>query len=67
MLETYWNLTSIGNNGTNGKTTILKNIVKVLGHLEGISSVTVDSGHVSIMDVERSMVLLSLSEQIKDV
>ena len=35
--------------------------------LIGISSVTVDASHVSMWDVERNMVLLSLSEQIKDV
>ncbi|XP_075798813.1 zinc finger protein 431-like isoform X1 [Microtus pennsylvanicus] len=63
MLETYWNLTA----GTNGKDTILKNVVKVLEDMEVVSSVTLDTSHANIRNMERSNAPLFLPGHLKAV
>ncbi|KAL6045132.1 hypothetical protein STEG23_013823 [Scotinomys teguina] len=50
---------------TNGKSSTLKNIVKVPEEMKGISSVTLTINHVVLSIMKRSNVPLSLPEQLE--
>ncbi|XP_063118926.1 zinc finger protein 709-like isoform X2 [Rattus norvegicus] len=61
MLETCRNLTAIGKNGMDWKTIILKNTIKILEDIGGITSVIVDTSPVRIRAMERSNVPLHVT------